>query len=465
MKKGNIVDLNIEKLSYGGLGLAHYEDMVIFVKGGIPGQLVKSKIYKKKKKYLEAYVLEVLEKSKNQTNPSCEHFGICGGCSFQNYNYKEQLNEKQNQVNDLFSRIAKIESPIINPIIGCENIYNYRNKMEFSYSPNRWILDLESENELEADDALGLHVKGRFDKIIDIKDCHLHSRNANKIFKYIKQYLIKNKVSSFNIKERSGYLKNIIIREGYKSNEILINFITTSKDNKKIIELVQNLTNKFECIKSIINTTIAKNSGSSLGNENLLFGRNYINEKVGENLYKISSNSFFQTNTNQAEILYDTILKICEFKGHEIVYDLYCGTGSIGIHIAKHVKKVYGVEIVMSAVIDAVENAKKNNVTNIQFFHGDLIDFFESNQEVKLIEYPDFIILDPPRAGIHERTLMNVIKFNPKKIIYVSCNPSTQARDIKILQDNNFMVKEIQPVDMFPHTPHIENITLLINNE
>ena len=157
-------------------------------------------------------------------------------------------------------------------------------------------------------------------------------------------------------------------------------------------------------------------------------------------------------------------MKICEFKGDEIVYDLYCGTGSIGIHIAKHVKKVYGVEIVMSAVIDAVENAKKNNVTNIQFFHGDLIDFFESNQEVKLIEYPDFIILDPPRAGIHERTLINVIKFNPKKIIYVSCNPSTQARDIKILQDNNFMVKEIQPVDMFPHTPHIENITLLINN-
>ena len=465
MKKGDTLNLNIKSLSYGGLGIAHYDNIVIFVKGGLPGQSVKARIYKKKKKYLEAYVLEVLKKSKDQITPNCEHFGLCGGCSFQNYNYNKQLNEKENQVNDLFIRIAKIDSPNINPIIACKEKYNYRNKMEFSYSPNKWIVDLESKNESMDDDAFGLHVKGRFDKIIDINNCHLHGENANQIFKSIKEYLIENKISSFNIKERKGYLRNVIIRQGHETNEILINFVTTNQKNKAITELVKILTKKFPFIKSVINTIVENNSGSSIGKENLLFGRDYINEKIGENKYKISSNSFFQTNTNQAKVLYDTILRIGNFKGDEIVYDLYCGTGSIGIHISKHVKKVYGVEIVMSAVIDAIENAKNNNITNVQFFHGDLIDFFKNNQEIKLIETPDFIILDPPRAGIHNNTLMDVIKFSPKKIIYISCNPSTQARDIKILQDNNFMVKEIQPIDMFPHTPHIENITLLINDE
>ena len=260
-------------------------------------------------------------------------------------------------------------------------------------------------------------------------------------------------------------MKNIIIREGHKSNEILINFVTTTNDNKVILELVEMLTKKFKNIKSIINTIVKSNSGSSRGEEIILWGNDYINERIGENSYKISSNSFFQTNTNQAEILYNLILSICDFKGDEVVYDLYCGTGSIGIHVAKYVKKVYGVEIVMSAVIDAIENAKDNNVKNIQFFHGDLINFFENNQELKLIEKPDLIILDPPRAGIHNKTLIEIMNFNPKKILYVSCNPSTQARDVNILKDNNYLIKEIQPIDMFPHTPHIENITLLINDD
>tara|TARA_B100001123_G_scaffold407990_1_gene500748 strand:+ start:515 stop:1912 length:1398 start_codon:yes stop_codon:yes gene_type:complete len=465
MKKGEILELDVKSLSYGGLGVAHYNDLVVFVKGGLPGQTVSSKIYKKKKKYLEAYVLEILKESNDQIDSICEHFGVCGGCTFQNYNYKKQLYQKQNQIDDLFSRIAKVNSPKINSILGCEKEYNYRNKMEFSYSPNRWITDLDSKKESESQNALGLHVKGRFDKIIDINDCHLHGKSSNVIFNYIKKYLINNNVSSFDIKERSGYLKNIIIREGHGSGEILINFVTTNNNNKEILELVKNLAEKFNNVKSIINTVVKSNSGSSVGQENILWGNDYINEKIGENTYKISNNSFFQTNTSQAKVLYDSILKICDFNGSEIVYDLYCGTGSIGIHIAKYVKKVYGVEIVMSAVIDAIENAKNNNVKNIQFFHGDLTDFFQNNQELKLIEKPDLIILDPPRAGIHNKTLMEVVRFNPKKIVYVSCNPSTQARDVNILQENNYTVKEIQPIDMFPHTPHIENITLLTHNE
>ena len=465
MKKGDIINLNIESLSYGGLGVAHYNDIVVFVKGGLPGQSVKSKIFKKKKKYFEAYVLEIIKESPDQVQPLCDHFGTCGGCSFQNYSYKKQLTEKQNQIKDLFSRIAKVKTPKIKSIIGCEDQYYYRNKMEFSYSPNRWAIDLESTDNEENIDALGLHVKGRFDKIIDINSCHLHGKTSDTIFKFLKKYLIENEISSFDIKKRNGYLKNIIIREGYQTNEVLINFITTSNDDTILSQLVQSLTKKFKEIKSIINTIVKNNSGSSIGEEKILWGENYINDNIGKYAFKISNNSFFQTNTKQIEVLYDSIRKICDLKGDEVVYDLYCGTGSIGIYIAEYVKMVYGVEIVMSAVIDAIENAQNNNIKNIQFFHGNLIDFFQNNQELKLIEKPDLIILDPPRAGIHQNTLDSILNFNPKKILYVSCNPSTQARDISILKDSHYVIENMQPIDMFPHTPHIENIILLINNE
>ena len=365
IKKGDIIDLNIESLSYGGLGIAHYNDIVVFVKGALPGQSVKSKIFRKKKKYLEAYVLEIIKESTDYVEPLCEHFGTCGGCLLQNYNYKKQLDEKQNQIKDLFSRIAKVETPQIKSIIGCEDQYYYRNKMEFSYSPNRWVVDLESIENEESNDALGLHVKGRFDKIIDINDCHLHGEKSNTIFKFLKEYLIKNKISSFDIKKRTGYLKNIIIRQGYQTDEILINFITTSSDDAILSKLIESLTKKFKSIKSIINTVVKNNSGSSIGEEKILWGENYINDNIGKYTFKISSNSFFQTNTKQSELLYKEIKNICDLKGDEIVYDLYCGTGSIGIYIAEYVKMVYGVEIVMDAVIDAIENAQKNNIKNI----------------------------------------------------------------------------------------------------
>ena len=376
MKKGDIVNLDIKSLAYGGLGLSHYNNIVIFVKGGLPGQIVKSKILKKKKKYFEADALEIIKKSNDEVNPLCEHFDVCGGCTFQNYKYEKQLNEKQNQINDLFTRLAKINNPPIKPIIGCEKEFYYRNKMEFSYSSNKWIIDLESPIENKTN-ALGLHVRGKFDKIVDIKNCYLHSEKANDIFKFIKNYLIEKNIDAFNIKKRTGYLKNIIIREGYQTNQISINFITTNYDDSILSELIILLTKKFKEIVSIINTIVNPNSGSSIGySEKILWGKDYIFENIGEYTYKISSNSFFQTNSKQAKVLYDLIIEICKFKGNEIVYDLYCGTGSIGIYISKYVKMVYGIEVIMSAVIDAIENAKNNNIKNIQFFHGDLINFF-----------------------------------------------------------------------------------------
>ena len=462
LSKGKILELDVTSLAYGGLGISHYNDITIFVKGGLPGDKLKAKIYKKKKNYLEAYSLEKIEKSDYYTNPQCEHYGICGGCSLQDLNYNEQLNQKYVQVKDLFHRIGKFSSIPINNIIGCEQHYGYRNKMEFSYSSNKWIVDLNEKDEEIDSTAFGLHVKSRFDKIVDVNDCHINGKLSNKIFQFIKQDLHKYNIIPFDIKKRTGFLRNVIIRQGHATNQILINFIITQSDNSCLIPIAKNLVREFDEIKSVLSSTVKRNSGSSFSDEEkILWGEDYITEKINENIYKISSNSFFQTNSKQAKVLYDLIIQIAGFKGNEIVYDLYCGTGSIGLHIAKHVKMVYGIEVVMSAVIDAIENAKNNKINNIHFFHGDLITVFNSSEELKLIPKPNIIILDPPRAGIHENTLNEILKFNSKKIIYVSCNPSTQARDIKLISEHNYKIKNIQPVDMFPHTPHIENIVLM----
>ena len=461
-RKGEILELDIKKLAFGGLGIAHLDGMVIFVKDGLPGQKVKAKIYNKKKKYLEAYVIEKISPSKNEQEPKCTHFGLCGGCTFQNYNYSSQLIEKHNQVEELFNKMLKSKYPKINLIIGCKDEFYYRNKMEFSYSSNRWVVD---KNDIEVDrrNAFGLHVKKRFDKIVDIDNCYIQGKKSNQIFRFIKKYLNENNVSPFNMRNKTGYLRNVIIREGQVTNQALVNFITTNENNKSLSKLTNLLVENFTEIKGVVNTIVERNSGSSISDkEIMLYGEEYIEEKIGKYTYKISSNSFFQTNSKQSRVLYEQILKLSNLKGDEIIYDLYCGTGSIGIYLSNNVKKVYGIEITMSAVMDAIENAKNNDVKNINFFHGDLIDFFRKNQEVSLIESPDVIILDPPRAGMHKDTLEDIIKLNANKIIYISCNPSTQVRDIDILTNYKYKIKEIQPVDMFPHTPHIENIVSLV---
>tara|TARA_Y100001970_G_scaffold47548_1_gene60142 strand:+ start:1556 stop:2965 length:1410 start_codon:yes stop_codon:yes gene_type:complete len=466
LTKADIIDLDIKSLAYGGMGIAMYNNIVIFVKGAIPGEKVKAKIYKKKKKYLEAYVVEKIKPSKNQVEPKCIHFGVCGGCSFQNLNYNTQLEEKYKQVENLFEKMGNMTNPPIKNIIGVSEKFNYRNKMEFSYSSNRWIVNLDEEPKDSNQNALGLHVKGRYDKIVDIDSCEINGVLANKIFQFLKKCIFEKNIEPFNIKERTGLLRNIILREGHKTSQVLINFITTKPAKNTFDEIISLLTNKFPEIKSIINTVVKPNSGSSIGEEEkVLWGEDFIFDEIGKLKYKISSNSFFQTNTIQSKTLYEQIVKSSNFNGQEIVYDLYCGTGSIGLFLAKYVKKVYGVEIVTSAVMDAIENANNNQINNIEFFNGDLIDFFDTNKEFKLIEKPDVLILDPPRAGIHKNTIKNLINLNPKKIIYVSCNPSTQVRDVNILSEYNFITKNIQPIDMFPHTPHIENIVTLEKND
>ncbi len=464
IKKGSELELYIEKLAYGGLGIGHHENIVVFVKGAIPGQTVRVKIYKKKKKYFEAYVIETIKPSKFEVSAKCTHFGVCGGCSFQNYNYVNQLSQKQDQVESMFQKLGGIENVPIEPIIGCEKQYNYRNKMEFTYSPNKWILDVNQLNHTSNSNcnALGLHVKNRFNKIVDIDNCFLHSELSDRILVYLKSLITENKIVPFNINLREGYLRNIIIRSNFADDEILINFITITDQGDQLKKIINPLIDKFKEIKSILNTIVEPNSGSSYSErEKVLWGNDYINEQIGNYTYKVSSNSFFQTNSAQAKILYDLIIHCGEFKKNEIVYDLYCGTGTIGIYIANFVKRVYGVEIVMSSIIDAIENANNNNINNIEFIQGNLDLFFNESNESKIIPRPDTIILDPPRAGLHRNTSIKLIEMEAKKIIYVSCNPSTQVRDIVLFMENGYKLKYVQPVDMFPHTPHIENIAVL----
>ena len=461
VRKGTVLNLTIEKLAFGGLGIAYYKGLVIFVKGSIPGQKVSAKIYKKKKNYLEAYIVEVIDPSIDEVEKNCNHFGVCGGCSFQNYNYNSQLNQKYNQVNELFEKMLKKKMEYtINPIIGCGEQFHYRNKMEFTYSYNKWIVDLDSE--IDNNPALGLHVKARFDKIVDIDNCSIQGSKSNIIFSFIKSKLTELKISAFNMKSKQGYLRNIIIREAQKSNQVLVNFITTNNKNSQLKKLSNALVKEFDFVKGVINTIVKPNSGSSIGDEEIiLFGESYIEEMIGEYIFKISKDSFFQTNSKQAEVLYEQIKLLSDLDGNEIVYDLYCGTGSIGIYLSKFVKKIYGIEVVMSAVLDGIENTNKNEIKNVNFFHGDLTNFFEENKEIPFIEKPDLLIVDPPRAGMHTNTLTHISTLNAKKIIYVSCNPSTQVRDVNFLIENGYCIKNIQPVDMFPHTPHIENIVSL----
>jgi len=459
IKKGSEINVSIDSLAFGGKGIARYNNIVIFVKNGIPGQDLKVVIIKKSKNYFEAKIIEIISESQHYKEPVCEHFKYCGGCSFQNLDYQIQVEQKFNQVKEIFNRIGNLQDFIIEPIEKCNTNYNYRNKMEFTFSNRRWILKEEPEN-VKSNFALGLHIPGRYDKILDINHCHIQKDNANEILNIVKDYT-KN-LEPYDIIEHTGFLRNLMIRHAENTNEIMVNIVTNFEDTSILQPLADELVKKIPDIKSIVNNITTRKSGVSIGeDETTIYGNNFIKEKINGLTFNISANSFFQTNTKQTEKLYSMIINESNLIGDEIVYDLYSGTGTIGISMAKHVKSVYGFEISDSSINDALINAKINNINNIKFFKGDLQNIFRVNSGARKIKKPDIIIIDPPRAGMHKKTISDIIKKSPKKIIYISCNPSTQARDIKEFSDNNYKLKRVLPLDMFPHTPHVENIAVL----
>ncbi len=463
IKKGADVELTIESLAFGGMGVAHFNDMVTFVKNAIPGQKVNARITKKRSSYLEARSLEVLNESPHFIDVKCEHFADCGGCTFQNLDYTQQTMAKEVQVKDIFIRIGGFPDAECESIVTCDDTFHYRNKMEFTFSNHEFVPESEKERE-PADFALGLHSPGRWDNILDIDNCHIQAPIANEILKTIKE--LTKDLNPYNMRQHTGFLRNVMIRVGAHTDEVMVNIVTSREDQKALNPIVESLIEKFPTITSIVNNITTRKSGVSIGEHQVvLYGNEYMLEKLGEYQFMISANSFFQTNTVQAEKLYQIILEESKLTGKEIVYDLFSGTGSISLYISKHAKMVYGFELIMSAVQDAMQNSTHNKVKNAWFFAGNLDNLFRENPEAKDLDLPDVVIVDPPRAGLHQKTIENILEKSPGRIVYVSCNPATQARDVALICSEDYKLKRLRPVDMFPHTPHVENVATLVRKK
>ena len=462
--KGSSLKLKIETLAFGGFGISRYNNIVFFVKNGLPGQTVIGKIIKKKKKYFECIIEKIISQSKYAIDPKCLHFNFCGGCSFQNFEYNQQLKYKEIQINDLFNKIGNFSKTNISNIIPAKETYHYRNKMDFTFSNKRWLIKNDTM-EKPLDFALGLHISGRYDKILDIDNCLIQDTYINDILKEVKSWGQKNQLPPYDLRKHEGFLRHIVFKKTNYLDSIMINLITTNFHQQLMSDFSNMIKKKFTKVKSIINTINTKKAAIATGEEqHLIFGKEIIIEKIDSFQFQISADSFFQTNSLQAQTLYAIIKKECHLSGKEIVYDMFCGTGTIGIYIAKNAKKVFGFELIESAIKDAKNNAKRNKIQNVEFYCVDITKEIGSYILSKKIEPPDIIILDPPRAGLTQKIISALIQLKPNKIIYTSCNPATAARDINIFCDNSYKLKIIHPVDMFPHTPHIEIVSVLIQD-
>jgi 23S rRNA (uracil1939-C5)-methyltransferase len=451
--------LIIEDIGSEGKAIARNGDMVVFTTYAVPGDIVDLQVTKKRKKYAEANVTKYHKYSEERVENFCEHFGICGGCKWQILPYDKQLHYKQKQVKDQLQRIGKMNMPDLLPILGSKKDTFYRNKLEFTFSNKRWLTSDEFNSETKNLNALGFHVPGLFDKIININKCWLQPEPSNKIRNFIYNYAIQNELSFFDIKAKSGFLRTLIIRTS-STGEIMV-IVSFYHESREIREkLLVNIKNEFPEITSLLYVINSKGNDTITDQQIELFsGSEFIFEQMEELKFKIGPKSFYQTNSEQAYNLYKVVRDFADFKGNETVYDLYTGTGTIANFVAKLAKKVVGIEYVPEAIEDAKENSVINNITNTSFYSGDIKSILNSDFILKNGK-PDIIITDPPRAGMHNDVVEILLKSDAGKIIYVSCNPATQARDLAML-DVMYEIEKIQPVDMFPQTHHVENVVLL----
>lgn len=454
VKKGEIINLSIDSLAYGGRGVARHDNCVVFVDKALPNQEVNALIYKKRRGYGEARILDILKETEKRADPVCEHFSYCGGCVHQHLDYTEQTAQKKKQVEDIFSRQVGIKDFHISNLIPAEEIYNYRNKMEFTFSNRRWTLPDEKPG-INSAFALGLHVPKRWDKILDINTCHIQQTIGNEILQFVKKESRRLELKPYDQKTHNGFLRHLVLRFGINTGNIMVNFVTSYENTELLSPLVDSLISRFPHITSVVNNINRRKGDTAYGEwENTLHGTAYIEEKIGDLTFEISSNSFFQTNTKQAEKLYAEILKKAKLTGKETVFDLYCGTGTMALFLAKQAQEVMGFEVVKGAVEDALRNSVRNGIANVRFVHTNLEKYVPDNS----LPVPDVVIVDPPRAGLQGTAVKTVLSFGAKRIIYVSCNPATQARDTVELNQGGYKLKSMTLVDMFPHTPHVETI-------
>ncbi len=464
MKRDDEVVVDIADFAAGGQSIARLDGLVVFVPGAVPGDRVRARIRKAKKSFLEAGILELLKESPLRTSPRCSHFGICGGCKWQQASYPSQLDFKRRQVVDNLERIGGFRGLTVQDAIGSEEQYFYRNKMEFSFGP-KWIeqagflarrdAGLENGHPL----ALGLHPAALFSKVLDIKECFLQSPLSNRILDLVRDVAIEKGLTFYSTVTHTGFLRNLVIREGKRTGDLMVNLVTSEDRPDLMKEFKERLLAECPQISTFLNNITTRKSQVAIGEfERVYHGPGYIQEKLGDKIFKVSANSFFQTNTLQAERLYETAVRMADLRPDDLVYDLYSGTGTIALFLAGRVRRVVGVEAVEASVLDARSNADLNGVANCFFEIGDLKEKLTVDQSwMERHGAPSVIILDPPRSGTHAKVVPRILDLAPDRIVYVSCNPATQARDLKLLcAGGHYAVREVQPVDMFPHTEHIE---------
>ena len=443
-----LLELTIDDLAIDGKSVAHLNGKVVFLDTGLPGETVLAEITRSRPKYFQAVVREITSRSTSRVDTVCSHFEICGGCAWQDLDYDAQLELKRRHVVECLARIGGIEKPAVAPVLPAENTFRYRNKMEFSFH----ALEDGGFN-------LGLHQRGRFDDIFDLEACYLQSEVANRIVHNVRAFVTEHQVPVYNVHNHTGYMRFLVIREASITKQVMVNLVTNMGPFPSVDRLVAGLVDEFPEIITIVHGQNGKKANVAMAEvETVLHGPGFIEEELLGRRFKIKANSFFQTNSIQAEKLYETAFSLLQAKPDDRILDLYCGTGTIGLCLASDVKEVIGVELVPDAVQMAAENAVANSIKNISFFEGHVKEYLRQlpAEEGQF----DAVIVDPPRAGLNPKALKRVLALDVPRILYISCNPATFARDAKNIREAGYEISEIHPVDMFPHTRHIELVAL-----
>ncbi|MFP4225958.1 MAG: 23S rRNA (uracil(1939)-C(5))-methyltransferase RlmD [Desulfobacterales bacterium] len=457
IKKGQEIELEITDLAFGGRGIAKVDGYTVFVDQAVPHDQVMARVFKRKKNYAEARAVSLIAPSPDRVDPPCPYSHWCGGCKWQFLDYDKQLEYKQRHVSESLAHIGGIKGVWVHPTRPSDQVFHYRNKMEFSCADRRWLLPEElGDPSIDIGFALGLHVPGTFHKVLDIDRCLLQPDTGNQILNDAKRYMKASRLPAYGLKTHKGFWRFLMLRHSVAYDQWLVNIVTSSESVPDVKPLAEELMGRYPEVVSVVNNITAKKSGVATGDYEVpLAGKNCLRECIGPYEFEVSANSFFQTNTRGAEILYQVVKQYADLSGSETVLDLYSGTGTIPIFLSDSAKAVTGIEIVESAVADAEKNCRYNDINNCEFLVGDI-----KTRLSDITERPDVMIIDPPRPGMHKDVGKNVLELRPSRIVYVSCNPATLARDLWMLSDR-YRVDEVQPVDMFPHTYHIEAVAKL----
>ncbi len=463
LKKGSEVTVEIVDAAFKGKGVGKVEGVAVFVPGTAPGDVVRARIVNRKKSHKEGKLLEILQASPDRIEPKCSHANVCGGCSWQHIPYEKQVEYKGKQVRDHVERIGGLRDTLVHTAMANEEAFYYRNKMEYSFSTRRWLTEEEIQSDEYVDDsgfAAGLHAPGRFDKILNLNECHLQDARSFELLDFVRSYAIRNEIPAFDSIAKTGFFRHLVVRNSHFTDDFMVNLVTYAWDEELIFKLRDELLKAFPFITTIVNNVNDQPNPTAVGRyEKVLHGPGFIRDRIGAYEFRINANAFFQTNTRQAEKLYQAARDYAELKPGDTLFDLYCGVGTLSLFMSDAAEQVVGIELVDVAVQNAIRNAEENLVKNVDFVKGDMKEVF-GPQLVEQYGEPDVLITDPPRSGMHPDVVQRLCELKVPRLVYVSCNSSTMARDLAILAEV-YDIPEVQPVDMFPQTYHVEAVAKL----